>query len=116
MKAEFSQHAINQFAQRFLGLQHRIHRDEYYQDLLQNYLEEAVEIKPPSYVSVEKALKYDGSDGGSERFMLNRRERLLFVIVGGQVLTVYYPYDDSRRFERRYYRQLYKRDSRKDKQ
>ena len=98
MMYDVSQHAMDQFCFRYLGQSHRLHQDEYYKRLITMYVENAVPIKMPLHAEIEKLLKYDDSSGKKERYLLNRQERILFVLVGDCVVTCYYPYDDSKRF------------------
>lgn len=99
-KPIISQHAIDQFVIRYLHVKKaNQRRREYYENLIYIYLKSAVKIEIPPYIKMEKALKYDRVDG--EEFFLNRPEKILFVVVDEVIVTIYHPYNDSQRFQRR---------------
>ena len=111
-----SQHAIDRFICKYLEKDstHRLFADEYYQNAIIKLLKDSVEIEIPLQDQILKAIKY--ANDKPSRYFLNRREKVLFVIVGDETLvTIYYPYDDSRRHELRKTRGLYKRKRKKRK-
>lgn len=112
-KVKITQHSIDRFMVRYLGKKKspRLYPDQYYKDLITAYLKNSIQIEIPIQDQVRKALKYADDPA---RYFLNRNERILFVIVGEETLvTLHYPYDDSKQYEKGRRGVVFKRNRRK---